>query len=312
MNIAIVGPGAIGLLLAGYLQKTGARITLVDELPDRAALLNREGIRWEGAEADFRYTVPVTVGLQNPDGTDLVILCVKAYHTERAALGLARAGYRGPVLTLQNGVGNADLIARCCPSSPVIAGITSEGANLVAGNHVRHAGAGKTSFGPVEYGRPGDRFLEELLTVMKQADLDAELSGDPRSLIWGKVLVNAGINPLTAILSVRNGRILEIEHARSLMADLVREGCEVVRRKGHRMMCDEPVSHVEEVCRLTADNYSSMYSDIKNGRPTEIDFINGAIVREGEALGVPCPRNDTMTKIIHGLEVAATASGTPS
>lgn len=308
MNIAILGPGAIGLLLAGYLQKTGARVTLVDELPERAALLNREGVRWEGAGTDFRYTVPVTVGLEDPANTDLAILCVKAYHTAGAARGLARAGYRGPVLTLQNGVGNAELIAGNCPRCAVIAGITSEGANLAAENHVRHAGAGKTSFGPVEYGRPGDRFLEELLSMLRSAGMDAELSGDPQSLIWGKVLVNAGINPLTAILSVRNGRILEIEHARLLMADLVTEGCEVVRRKGHRLMCDDPVSRVAEVCRLTADNYSSMYSDIKNGRPTEIDFINGAIVREGESLGVPCPRNDAMTKIIHGLEAAATAS----
>lgn len=309
MNIAIIGPGAVGLLLAGYLQKTGERITLVDELPGRAELLNREGIRWEGVEADFRFRVPVTVGLKNPGDTDLVILCVKAYHTESAALGLSRAGYRGPVMTLQNGVGNVELITSSCPSSPVIAGITSEGANLAAENHVRHAGAGKTSFGPVEYGRPDDRFLERLLSIMKKAGLDAELSGDPQSLIWGKVLVNAGINPLTAILSVRNGRLLEIGHARALMAELVREGCEVVRRKGHRLMCEDPVSRVEEVCRLTAENYSSMYADIRNGRPTEIDFINGAIVREGESIGVPCPRNDSVTKIIHCLEAAVPAAG---
>jgi 2-dehydropantoate 2-reductase len=297
----------VGLLLAGYLQKTGAKITLVDELPDRAALLDREGIRWEGAGSDFRYSVPVTVGLKNPEGTDLVLLCVKAYHTDAATRGLARAGYRGPVMTLQNGVGNVEQIIRNCPSSPVIAGITSEGANLAADNHVRHAGTGKTSFGPVEYGRPDDRFLDELLKIMKEAGLDAELSSDPQSLIWWKVLVNAGINPLTAILSVRNGRLLEIEQARTLLGELVREGCDVVRRKGHRLMCTDPVARVEEVCRMTADNFSSMYSDIKNRRPTEIDFINGAIVREGQALGVSCPKNDVMTKIIHGLEKAATA-----
>lgn len=308
MNIAVVGPGAIGLLLAGYLQKTGANVTLVDEIPDRADLLNREGIRWQGEAADFRYRVPVTVGLQDPGNVDLVILCVKAYHTESAALGLSRAGYRGPVMTLQNGVGNAELIARSCPSSAVIAGITSEGANLAAENHVRHAGSGKTSFGPIEYGKPGDRFLEELLAILVRAGLDAELSGDPQSLIWEKALVNAGINPLTAILSVRNGKLLEIDQARALMADLVREGCDVVRRKGYRLMCEDPVARVEEVCRRTAENFSSMYSDIINRRPTEIDFINGAIVREGAAIGVACPRNDAVTKIIHALQAAPRVS----
>ncbi len=302
MNIAIIGPGAVGLLLAGYLQKSGAGVRLVDELPDRAALLNRDGIRWEGVEADFRFNVPVTADMADMAGTDLAILCVKAYHTDAASRRLCHAGYRGAVMTLQNGVGNAEIISRNCPGAPVIAGITSEGANLVADNHVRHAGKGKTVFGPLEPGFPDDRFMNEVVSVMKEAGLDAELSGDPRSLVWGKVLVNAGINALTAILEVRNGRLLEIGPARALMADLVREGREVAVRKGISLVDADPVARVEEVCRLTASNYSSMCVDIKNGRRTEIDFINGAIVREGAALGIPCPCNDSVTKIVQGLE----------
>ncbi|MBN2159163.1 MAG: 2-dehydropantoate 2-reductase [Spirochaetes bacterium] len=302
MNISIVGPGAIGLLMAGYLQRSGARVTLVDNIPDRAALLEREGFRWEGLDADVRVSVPVTLGLREPGKTDLVMICVKAYHTDGAAREIAAAGYGGPVLTLQNGVGNAEIIGRNVPDAQVIAGITSEGANLASLNHVRHAGRGKTSFGPLEYGRPGDEFLGSLVALMRDGGIDAELSGDPQSLIWSKVVVNAGINALTAILNVRNGMLLEIGHARSLMADLVREGCEVVRRKGYRYQCEDPVAHVEEVCRLTADNISSMCQDIRNGRPTEIDFINGAIVRECEILNIPCPCNSAVTRIIHAIE----------
>jgi 2-dehydropantoate 2-reductase len=307
MNIAIMGPGAVGLLLAGYLQKSGAGVRLVDELPDRADLLNREGIRWEGIETDFRFSVPVTLDLGEASGTDLVILCVKAYHTEAASRQLYQAGYRGPVMTLQNGIGNAETIARYCAGSPVIAGITSEGANLAADNHVRHAGRGKTIFGPVVPGMPGSSFMNELVSIMRKAGLDAELSGDPQSLVWGKVLVNAGINALTAILQVKNGQLLEIEPARILMKDLVLEGREVVMSKGIALVDSDPVVRVEEVCRLTAANYSSMCMDIRHSRRTEIDFINGAIVREGAALGLSCPYNDAVTKLVKGLEGRKTA-----
>ena len=304
MRIAIVGPGEVGLLLAGYFSKTDAVVTLVDQFQERAALFNRDGIRWEGADADFRYRVKATVGLEDPAGTDLAILCVKAYHTESASRELARAGYRGPVMTLQNGAGNAELISANMPGSPVIAGVTSEGANLASQNHVRHAGRGKTSFGPMLPGSLPEKFLDDLAALMRAAGLDAELSADPRSLVWSKVLINAGINPLTAILRVRNGALLESEAARGLMAGLVREGAAVMERLAMTPAYGDPVARAEEVCRLTAANYSSMYTDIRNGQPTEIDFINGALAREGEANGVPCPLNGAMTLLVHALESA--------
>ena len=297
-----MGPGAVGLLLAGYLSKTDASVTLVDQFPERAELINREGVRWEGADADFRYRVPVTVGLADPGNTDLVILCVKAYHTESASRELAAAGYRGPVLTLQNGAGNAELIAANMPGSPVLAGVTSEGANLAAQNHVRHAGRGNTSFGPMVAGSVPGKLLNDLAGLMRAAGMDAKLSDDPRLLVWSKVLINAGINPLTAILGVRNGALLENEAARGLMAGLVREGAPVIEKLGMTPAYGDPAARAEEVCRLTASNYSSMYMDIKNGQRTEIDFINGALAREGAAAGVPCHLNDAVTQIVHALE----------
>lgn len=302
MKIAIMGPGAVGLLLAGRLQKTGAGVILVDELPERAARLGREGMRWEGADEDFRFSVPVVVGMEQASDADLIILCVKAYHTEAASRQIRQAGYRGPVMTLQNGVGNAAIIGRNCPDSPVIAGITSEGANLASDSHVRHAGSGKTVFGPIEKGRPSSRFMEELASLMGEAGFDAELSDDPESLVWGKVLVNAGINALTALLQVPNGRLVEIAPVRTLMRDLVLEGQAVVERKRIGLIYPDPVARTEEVCRLTAANNSSMLMDIRHGRRTEIDFINGAIVREGVSLGISCPYNDAVTKLVHGLE----------
>jgi 2-dehydropantoate 2-reductase len=302
MKIAIVGPGAVGLLLAGYLHKTRAAIELVDRSPRRAELLAR-GIRWQGKDEDFSFTVPVTAGLRAPGEKDLVILCVKAHATEAATRMLSESGYRGALLTLQNGLDNPDIIARNLPASPLLAGVTSEGANLVAHDHVRHAGKGKTSFGPVIPGQPDARFLEELVSLFREAGLDAELSDNPRSLLWSKVLVNAGINALTAILGVQNGRLLEIEPARRLMAALVLEAGEVARRREIGLSYEDPVARAEEVCRLTAENYSSMYMDMKKGRRTEIDSINGAVVREGAAVGLDCPRNQAVTAMVQALEL---------
>jgi 2-dehydropantoate 2-reductase len=309
MNIAIVGPGAMGLLMAGYLFKTKANLTLVDNVQEHADLLKRKGIRWEGFDSDIRFAVPVTVGLKDPENTDLVILCVKAYDTDAASRDLARTGYRGPMLTLQNGAGNIEILQQNLPDSPIMAGATSEGANLVDEAHVRHAGKGKTEFGPVNAGRPGRNFMEEVAELMRNAGIDAELTAEPQSLVWSKVMVNAGINPLTAILRVQNGKLLEIEPARMLMRDLVLEGWEVFKRMKLRPAYTDPLTQVENVCRLTASNYSSMYQDLAHARRTEIDFINGAIVQEGKRRGVPCLCNESVMRIIHSMELIGKSDG---
>lgn len=305
MNIGIVGPGAMGLLFAGFLSRTNAKVILVDNDPVHAELLSSRGFQWEGMDSDAILKIPATVGLGDPADFDLLILCVKAYDTESASAELARMGYRGPVLTLQNGAGNIELLERNLPDSTIIAGATSEGANLVDDTHVRHAGKGKTEFGVARQGKNGEARAETIVKLMRDAGLDAVLSEDPLSLVWSKVLVNAGINPLTAILRVQNGRLLEIGHARELMNDLVLEGWEVLKRMNINPSYDDPVARVEEVCRLTAANYSSMYQDIMAGRRTEVDFINGAIVREGERLGLPCPVNKAITRLAQSIEQLA-------
>ncbi|MBN1653863.1 MAG: 2-dehydropantoate 2-reductase [Deltaproteobacteria bacterium] len=301
MNIAIVGPGAIGLLLSGYLHRAGARLSVIDHDPERMEILEKR-IRWQGITGDFSFSVPVALGLQEPEKTDLVIICVKAYDTDSVARQLSAAGYRGAVMTLQNGVDNPEIIRRRLPDSPLIAGITSEGAYLAAVDHVRHAGKGKTAFGRVGADEPKDGFLNEILALFRAAGLDAELSSEPIALIWSKALLNAGINALTAILGVRNGELLRIEPARALMARLVIECWQVLKAKGIAPVYEDPVSRVEEVCRMTAENYSSMYMDIKNRRRTEIDFINAAIVREADRLEIACPYNQAITQLIKALE----------
>ncbi len=306
MNIAIVGPGAIGLLLTGFLHRN-ARVTLVDYQPERAKLLNEKGIRWEGLEGEEQLTVPVIHTLDRTD-FDIVIICVKAYNTEDAAKELQRAGYRGPVLTMQNGLGNVELLREYLPESPLIAGTTSQGATLVDIGHVRHAGKGKTAFGEVVAGKTDKKFMDDIVGLMNSSGLEVELAADVDSLIWGKLLINVGINALTAILTVQNGKLLEYSQAKLLMAELVLEGWDLVKKKGIALPYSDPVARTEEVCRLTAKNFSSMYQDLHKRGRTEIDFINGAIVREGDAIDIRYPYNESVTSLIHGLEAVKQAS----
>jgi 2-dehydropantoate 2-reductase len=301
MNIAIVGPGAIGLLLAGFLQKN-ANLVLVDYRPERAEALNKRGIHWEGMDGDLSLNIPVACGLDKAAKLDLVIICVKAYHTEDAAKELKRSGYSGPVLTMQNGLGNVEILKQYLPNAELIAGTTSQGATLVDAGHVRHAGRGKTAFGQVTAGKPSNEFLKGLVEIMNRSGIEVELAPNVESLIWGKLLINVGINALTAILSVQNGKLLETSSARQLLSDLVMEGWNLTEQKKITIPYEDPVARVEEVCRLTSKNFSSMYQDLNRTGRTEIDFINGAIVREGKALDIPCPYNDSVTRLIHGLE----------
>lgn len=302
MKIAVIGPGSVGLLLSGLFYKNGIDVTLVDHMPGRTDKLNKEGIRWEGLNEEQNYKIKVICGFDASLNFDLAIVCVKAYDTETVAMALGEAGYKGPVLTLQNGLGNVEALKKHLPGSPILAGITSEGANIVEDGHVRHAGRGKTLFGRVYPDKPEDKFMDDLLKVLKKSELESEIVSDVDSTIWSKLLVNVGINALTAILNVQNGKLVEIAHARELMSKIVLEGWEFTKKNGLKLPYSDPIEKVEEVCRMTAQNFSSMNQDIKYGRKTEIDFINGAIVKAGKKIGFECPYNEFITGLIHAIE----------
>jgi 2-dehydropantoate 2-reductase len=303
LNIGIIGPGSIGLLFSGFLLQNDVEITLIDHRKERAEELNKSGIIWEGLDAEKHLKIPVSYSLDKSDNFDMIFISVKAYHTEIVAKELEKIKYEGVILTLQNGVGNVEILKKYLPGAQILAGITSEGANIVRDGHVRHAGRGKTFFGEVEKGRPGTEFLEKFLGYLKNSGLDADIVPDVESLIWSKLIINVGINALTAILKVQNGQLVEISYARKLMGHLVEEAVRCVKEKGLQLPYSDPIDRVEEVCRLTAANYSSMYQDIKFGRKTEIDFINGAIVEAAKDMDIDCPFNQSVTSLIKSLEV---------
>lgn len=299
MRFLVVGPGAMGSLFAACLQKAGFDVTLLDYIDERAKRINDHGIRVEGVSGEYNVKVPTTAGdIINPP--DLVLICVKAYNTKEASLNIAP--WLKPetgIVTLQNGVGNLEILEEVFGKDRVLGGVTAEGATLIGPGEIRHAGRGETIIGPS--GDAGS-LAEKMVTAFNQAGFQTRAVEDVEDLIWGKLLINVGINALTAITRLKNGRLPELEGTRLIMEEAVKEGVAVAKAKNINLPYPEPIGRVIEVCRATAGNIASMLQDVLKEKLTEIDFINGAIVREGQALGIPTPVNLTLTSLVQVIQ----------
>ena len=300
MRIAVVGAGAMGSLFGGTLSAV-TEVTLLDPWAEHVAAMQRDGLRI--VELDGRETtIPVTA-TTDPAAVpevDLVIIFVKSHGTRQASQWASRfLAPGGLALTLQNGVGNGETMAEVLGADRVVAGVTSHGATLLGPGRVRHAGCGPTHIAT----RPEIAArLSEVAAVFEQAGFEVHLSDDLESLVWGKLIINVGINGLTAILRVPNGQLVEIPAAGVLMAQAVAEAEVVCQAKGISLPYDDPLGRVQEVARATATNRASMLQDVLRGVPTEIGVINEAIVREGKRLGIPTPINEFIVTTIRAIE----------
>lgn len=242
------------------------------------------------------YTTDKSVGV-----VDLAIVFVKSTLTREAVE--SNRNVFGPntlALTLQNGLGNIDLISQVLGEKNVIAGTTAHGATMLGPGKMRHAGSGKTFIGELD-GRVTDRIVR-IGEIFNLVGLDTEISKNISGLVWDKLLVNVGINALTGITKLKNGVLVENEEIRELLEKAVIEGTEVAVAKGIQLGFDDPVKHTKDVCISTAANQSSMLQDILNKKKTEIDMINGAVVREGKIMGIETPVNLVLTNLIKFLE----------
>jgi 2-dehydropantoate 2-reductase len=224
------------------------------------------------------------------------LVLVKSWQTKRVAMQLERClDHSGIALTLQNGLGNVETLQAVLGQERVALGVTTTGARILEPGYVLHTGEGKVSLGS----HPNLAGFEELL---QNAGFQVETIADPQSLLWGKLVINASINALTALLRVTNGELLERPAARELMREAATEAALVAAAKEIRLPYANPIEAVETVARNTASNTSSMLQDVLRGTPTEIDAINGAIYRESEKAGLPTPVNRMLWRLVSGLD----------
>jgi 2-dehydropantoate 2-reductase len=301
MKIVMLGAGAMGSLFGALLSRSGkGEVWLLDIWEEHINQVKSHGlvVESEGKKTTFRVNAtvnPLEIGL-----ADLVIVFVKAYSTKDAvAYVLPVVGKDTLFLSLQNGLGNAEIIASLVGTAKVVGGVTSQGSTLLGPGRVRHGGRGPTFIGPIGWRKTP--ILGRIASLLSESGIGTEMSDDVEPVIWQKVLVNAGINPLTAMTGLKNGELLEFEETRTLLAMVVNEAEGVALKKGIPLE-GNTVERVFEVCKATAQNRSSMGQDIDNRRRTEIDFINGAIVKEGKALRIPTPVNTTLTYLIKTIE----------
>ncbi len=298
MKIAILGSGAMGSLYGGMLAEGGHSVTLVDIWKEHMDRVNESGLSIEGVSGD--RMISSLKGVTDPRDAgeaDLVIVFVKATATKTAMEG-ARSllGPDTAVLTLQNGLGNVEKLAEAVGESRILAGITGNGCTLLGPGRIRHAGQGDTVLGELN-GKITDR-LKRIAAALEESGFSTKMTENVSGLIWTKLMANVGINALTALTGLRNGRLLDFPETEELLRLAVLEAVSVAEKKGIRLEIEDPVEHCREIARRTASNRSSMLQDVAGGRQTEIAVINGAIAEEGERLGVPAPVNLVLTNLV--------------
>lgn len=301
MKIVMLGAGAMGSLFGAMLSRSGkGEVWLLDIWEEHINRVKSHGLVVESEQEERVFNVRATTNPEEVGVADLIIVFVKAYLTRDAVeYGLPMVGQETLFLSLQNGLGNVESIESVVGGAHVVVGVTSQGSTMLGPGRVRHGGKGPTFVGQIN-GEVTPR-LELIASLLNESGIPTEVSDNIERLIWDKLLVNVGINAVTAMTGLRNGEMLNFEEARALMTMAVQEAERVALKRGI-LVKGNLVERVFEVCRATAQNRSSMGQDVDNRRRTEIDFINGAIVREGKALGIPTPVNATLTYLIKTIE----------
>jgi len=292
-TVLIVGTGALATLFAARLSAIGVNITMFGSWLEGLAALNHKGaslVETNGKERS--YPVRAVSNTSECEGANYGLVLVKSWQTERVARQLVEClAPDGLAITLQNGLGNGEILAEILGEERVAQGVTTTGASLLAPGTARAGGEGKISI--EEHPRLGP-----LSAILTEAGFDLVVVPSAENLIWSKLVINAAINPLTALLNIPNGELLLRPSARAFMGELANEAASVAKAINIPLSFDDPVAAAEDVAKRTSSNFSSMLQDLRRGAPTEIDAICGAITRTGKEFSIPTPLNKLAWQLV--------------
>ncbi len=300
LQIAILGIGAMGCLFGSKL-KDHADIRVVGSWPEQIEVLQRDGLEVITPQGTCtHHRLNVTPDIATVPASDVVLVLVKSHQTVRAAHQAVQIlKPDGVAITLQNGLGNLEILAQAVGQARAVMGVTAQGATVLGPGQLRHAGDGPTHLARVAGQEP---ILASVCGLFKRVGLETTLVDDAASLVWGKLAINAGINPLTALLRIPNGALVEDDMLARIMAGAAQEVAQIAAARGIGLPYDDAAVRTAEVSRATAANRSSMLQDVDRGAPTEIDAISGAVVRAGEAARVPTPINHFLWQLMKAQE----------
>ena len=305
MKIAIIGSGAVGTLFGGLLKANRINAVLFDSNKEKIKYIKENGIKIRYPETGktlHLFPDAVSDKLQI-HSFDYYIFCVKAYSTEKAAEEIASVAAENSIaVTFQNGMGNIENLLKHFRACSIAAGVTSEGATETANGEIVYGGKGRTEISFIDNNRDTEK-IKTLIDIFNSSKLSSELNNNYKYLIWKKLIINAAINPLTAITRLKNRYIAESEYMRSLSEKIVDESVKIAAGENIIFNSDEMKKIVFSTAEKTGNNKSSMLQDIEADRKTEIDYISGALADSAEKSGIKAPLNKSMHNIIKVLEL---------
>ncbi len=302
MKICIIGCGAVGSIFAAHLAKRGeVEVWAYDVWKDHVEAIRERGLRISGA-ADFIVNLNATSDPNDLPRCDYGIVATKGIHTGRAIAQVAHAiDDESAVCSVQNGVGNEEIIAEHVRY--VIRGTTFPAGHPIAPGHVGFDIKGDTWIGPFEPTNTPMSKVEELAGIITRSGMNVIALHDARGAQWTKLIFNAATNPVGALTLLHHGAAARFPATAQLFNDLISEGEAVAKALGIELHGD-PRALVEKGASAAGKHRASMLQDVMAQRETEVDFMNGAIVKWGEETGTPTPLNKAVWELIKGLEHA--------
>jgi 2-dehydropantoate 2-reductase len=304
-KIAVVGAGAIGCYFGGMLARAGRPVTLIGRR-NHVEAINKNGLLFQSLGSEQRIAISATDDIAAVHDARLILFCVKSLDTEDAARNMAPHLAPGAVvLSLQNGVDNADRI-RSHVTAEVMPVLVYAAAEMSGPGAVRHTGGGNLIVGRTREFRGGnetDGLLGEIATVFTGAGVPVKISADIEADLWTKLVMNCAYNAVSALSGARYGQMVAMPEVRAVMREAVKEVAQVAQAKGVRLPDDIGDAAIR-LADAMPQTTSSTAQDMRKGKPTEIDHLNGYVVRQGAALGIPTPVNQTLNALVKLLEQA--------
>ncbi len=294
MKVAVMGAGAVGCYFGGMLARAGHQVTLIGR-PQHVAAIARDGLRMETTSFDEQVPLAASNEPSAVQGARLVLFCVKSLDTESA--GAQIRPHLAPdalVLCLQNGVDNADRLRVVLPETAVAAAVVYVATEMAGPGHVRHHGRGDLVIEP-------SNSSEAVAQALIAAGVPTEISNNVRGALWAKLILNCAYNAVSAIAQLPYGRAVQGEGVKDVMRDVVAECLAVAQAEGVQVAGDVHAA-VDKLAGSMPGQLSSTAQDLARGKRSEIDYLNGLIVRRGEALGVATPANRVLWALVKLLE----------
>lgn len=307
MKTLIAGAGAMGCLFGAKLHQAGIDVTLFNRENETIKQVEKEGIQLSTFNNEtVHVSVPVIYDAKQLDKYDLILVLVKSYATETVLQKIAPIIDENTiVLSLQNGVGNFEVMQKVIPHADLGVGGTESGASVLGPGRIAHRANGKTNIGFI-YNRQPEKYLL-ISDMFTSAGFETAVTDNIQSVIWTKLLINVAFNSLTAITRLRNGDVILSEHGETIVRQLLSEALAVAEKEGIEIFYDDPIEDILKIGReQIAKNQSSMLTDVLKMRKTEIEVINGTIVAYGKKHRIPTPYNEVMTKLIQMIEESYT------